>query len=136
MANAKSTTPSPLKNMAPFDIQPLFAVNQRSFQAAAEANAQAMKRMSRVSEEMFRFVDQRLKQDRDVVKEFATCKSPQDAASVCGEFFQTAVQQYSEELGRLAGLYADQTIEALDDAQRQVDQAMINDEEQGRATDE
>ncbi len=136
MAKAKTTAPTTFPTMPNFDIEPLIAANQRGLQAAAEANAHALQRMSKVSGEMFRFVDQRLKQDRDVVKEFATCKSPQDAAAVCGKFFENAVQQYSEELGRLAGIYADQAMEALDDAQHQVEQAMDPEAVQGKAVSE
>lgn len=107
-----------------FDLEPLIAANQRGLKAAAEAQEHMLHRMAKVSDELFRFVDRRLERDRETAKELGACKSPQDAAKVCGKFFETAVKEYSQEMGLLAGIYADQSREALEDAQHQFEESI------------
>lgn len=107
--------------IAPFDLEPVLAANQRSLQAAAEAQAHLLARMTRVNEELFAFVDRRLARDRECAKRFASCSTPQEAVDICAQFVQAAFRDYSEEAGVLAGLYAEEAREAMEDAQHQVE---------------
>jgi hypothetical protein len=118
MERALSLTPMP---MPQFDIEPLIAVNQRGVKAAAEAQDHMLRRVSAMSDEVFRFLDRRLERDREVVRELSSCRSPQDAVALYGQYFEETMKQYSEEMGLLAGLYSDQAREALEDAQHQIE---------------
>ena len=78
--------------------------------------------MTKVNGELFRFFSQRLDHDRKTVQELSTCKSPQDAFGVWSAFMEKAATQYAEEMAALAGLYADQAREAMDNVSHEVDE--------------
>lgn len=107
-----------------FDIEPVFSAHQRGLKAISEAQEHMFHSMAKVSGELFHFVDRRLENDRETARQLAGCKSPQEAAAVYGKFFETAMQQYSREMGLLAGLYADQAREAIEDVQHQVEETV------------
>ena len=56
------------------------------------------------------------------VKEMAACKSPQDAMALFGTFFETAMRQYSEEIGQISAMYVEQTAEALSDVEHEIEE--------------
>ncbi|MEM9012534.1 MAG: phasin family protein [Pseudomonadota bacterium] len=126
MAKASTDTPrfDAIAALPGFDIEPLIAANQRGLKAAAEAQEHMLRRIAKMHEELFRFADRRLQHDRSTARELAACKSPQDAAAVCGKFFESAMKQYSEEVTLLAGLYADQARETMEDVQHQVEETV------------
>lgn len=110
--------------VAPFDFEPVFAASQRGMQAAAEAQAHLVNRLTQINSELFGFVDRRLRRDRETAKDIAHCKNPQEMLEVCSRFAERAMKDYSEEVGLIAGLYADQAREAMEDAQHQVETAI------------
>ncbi|MEM8755882.1 MAG: phasin family protein [Pseudomonadota bacterium] len=110
--------------IAPFDLEPMIAANQRGLQAVAEAQSHMFRRLTKMNSELFGFIDRRLERDREAAKELAGCKSPQEAVEVCARFTEAAIKDYSEEAGLIAGLYADQAREAMEDAQHQVETAI------------
>ncbi|MEM7057117.1 MAG: phasin family protein [Pseudomonadota bacterium] len=136
MTKAKATEASVASMVPQFDLEPLIAASQRSLKAATEAQDHALRRMTKLNSEIYRFINRRLDQDRDMVKELATCKTPMDAAGVCGKFMENAVKQYSEEMGLMAGIYADQAREAVEDVQHQVEQTVDANATSGKALTE
>lgn len=108
--------------MARFDASRLIEGNQRAMRAALEAQTHGLQHMAKIGSSVFEFVQRRLKQDADLAQKLGTCKTPQDAYAAYHDFFDTAVREYSDEFSSLAGLYADQTKEVMQDAERQVDE--------------
>lgn len=108
----------------PFDLEPLFAANQRAFRAAAEAQSHMLARMTKTSSEFFDFVNRRLAKDRSAAKEFSRCQTPQDLVAAYAAFVEAATKDYSEEISLLAGSYADQAREVMEDAQLQVEEVV------------
>lgn len=109
---------------APFNMEPLLAANQRGLQAAAEAQNHMIKRLASMNRELFNFVNRRLSSDRDTANELARCKSPEDAVAICAKAAEQAMKDYSEEVGYLAGAYAEQAQEVMEDVQHQVEEAI------------
>lgn len=107
--------------IAPLDLEPMIAANQRGLKAAAEAQAHLFARLNRMNAELFAFIDRRLQRDRETARAFAGCATPQEAAMVCARAAEAAVKDYTQEAGLLAGFCADHAREAVDDAQRQVE---------------
>lgn len=117
--------PSDVKTIPPpLDMEPVVAANQRALKVAAEAQQHMLSRMTRVNSELFGFVSRRLEQDRCVVKEFSRCQTPQDMMSIYTKFAKQAMKDYSDQIGLLAGLYADQARERLKDVQHQVEEVI------------
>jgi hypothetical protein len=104
--------------VAPLAFEPMIAVNQRGMRAAGDAMVQMFARWEALSAELARFVDRRLEADREAAKAMAACGSPQQAAEVYAKFVETAVQHYSQEIGLLAGLAADQGRDTVENATR------------------
>ncbi|MCR9176925.1 MAG: phasin family protein [Alphaproteobacteria bacterium] len=126
---AKSESKSRLNGLGasavpPVDIEPLLEVNQRGIEAVAQANSHVLQNMARLNSEIFQFVSRRLEHDRKTAKEFAACSSPQEAYSVCGKFLESAMKQYSEEMGVITGLYTDQLRQTIEDTQHQLHEAV------------
>lgn len=107
-----------------FDVGGMIAANQRGFEAAAEAQRRMLGRMSQVTSEVMNFVGRRLERDRDTVRRLADCRSPQDAVALYGEFVESAVKEYTEEIGVLAGLCADQAQDVVAGARHLADDAV------------
>ena len=110
--------------VAPLDLEPMLAANQRNVQAMAEAQTHLIQRFSKMNAEMFNFINRRLERDRAAAREMATCKNAQEAAEGYASFAETAMKDYSEEFGVIAGIFADQTREVIEDAQHQVEAAV------------
>lgn len=109
---------------APMAFAPFVAVNQHGLSAALEVNDHILKRMAKVGSEVFQFVDRRLKHDFDTAKDLASCTTPQDAVTLYGQYVETAMRQYSEEISVLANLYSEQARETMDEMQQQVRQTI------------
>jgi vacuolar-type H+-ATPase subunit B/Vma2 len=116
------TGPGAMPGLPRFDIAPIIEANQRGLRAAAQANIHALQRMAKVNHELFGFVTRRLDHDRKAVKQLATCKSPQDALMLFSTFFETAMKQYSKEFAQFSAMYAEQTTEALADADHEIEE--------------
>ncbi|GAB5469993.1 MAG: hypothetical protein Kilf2KO_30230 [Rhodospirillales bacterium] len=108
-----------------FDLQPVIAANQRGMKAVAEAQEHLFSRAVKMNEEIHRFVSRRLEHDRSTMQQLSTCKSPQEAFAVWGTFMEKATQQYSEGIGLLAELYADQAREAMEEVQHEVEESIL-----------
>lgn len=111
-----------MPQMPAVDIAPIIEANKRGLEAAAQANSHALRRMAKVNQELFGFVTRRLEHDRAAVKEMAACKSPQDAMALFGTFFETAMRQYSEEIGQISAMYVEQSAEALSDVEHEIEE--------------
>lgn len=69
-----------------------------------------------VMSESSRFVMDRLQQDLETQRAMLACKSPTDLMRLQAEFFQTAMQQYSEESMRLFKMMSDATEKTVAEA--------------------
>ena len=132
MEKAKTNSTTTLPQMPKLDVEAIIDANQRSLLAAAEAQNHMLRRMSRFNEEMMRFVNQRLEQDREAAKTLTACKTPMDAMAAYGRFLELAVKDYSEEMGLMAGIYADMARETVEDAQHQVEETINPDSAHGK----
>jgi hypothetical protein len=118
-ATVEAAASAPTLPLVAPDFDPIIDANQRGLTAAVAANGQALMRMARMNDELFGFLSRRLERDRITAKELQDCKSAQAAVSLCTQFFEMAMRQYSEELGLLTSIYVDQAGEAMADAERQ-----------------
>jgi len=111
----KSGAPDLTTSVSRMGLEPLIEANQRGLAAMVEAQEHVLKRVTEIGSEMFQFADRRMAQDSETLNGLAACKSPLDAAQICGKFYETAMQQYFEEAGKLAGMCAVQAPEAIED---------------------
>lgn len=118
MAKAQKD-PNPLA----FDTSAMMAVNQKNLQHIAEAHQHIMRRMADMNAEVARFYSKRLEEDRQMIRDLSQCKNPQEAATVWGAFMETAAKDYTDEMGTIASLCADQAKETLDDVTDAVEDA-------------
>jgi hypothetical protein len=116
-SEAKANKPGTIPSL---DFDPLLQANKRSVEAVAEANSQVLENVAKFNNEILQFVNQRLEHDRKVAKELAACSSPQEAYGVCGQFLESAMKQYSEEMGIIAGLYTDHLRQTIENTQNQL----------------
>ena len=101
-------------------LEPVFEAFQRSLADAGGANSDWVKRMMEANAEITHFVQHRLAKDREATTELSRCKSPPDTALVYARFVETAMREYSEEMTKLAGLYAEQAQWAMTEVQNQL----------------
>lgn len=124
MANPETTKPETKSHKAgtrtALGIEPLLQANQRGVEAVAEANSQVLENVAKFNSEILHFVNQRLDHDRKAAKELAACSSPQEAYEVCGKFLESAMKQYSDEMGIIAGLYTDHLRQTIENTQNQL----------------
>ena len=106
----------------PFDAAGLIETNQRAMRAALAAQNHGFQHMARIGTSVLEFVQRRLQHDAELAQRLGTVKEPQEAYSACHDFLDVAVREYSHEFSELATLYVDQTREAMQDAERQVDE--------------
>ena len=109
MPKDKTTAPNwatLMPSMPYIDIESLITANQKGLKATVEMQEHMMRLMARINGELLSFLGRRLDQDRAMAKELTTCKSPQDAVAVCRRFFETAMKQYTEEMGFLSSICA------------------------------
>lgn len=126
MANSDKTGKPGAKDpfaMQMAGLEPMLDALQRGFAGSASANGDWFKRMMDANSEVTRFVQQRLARDRDVMAALARCKTPPDTAMVYAEFIETAMKEYSEEMTKLADLYAAQANWAMSEMQQRLEAA-------------
>ena len=104
----------------PFDAARMMENNQRAMRAALEAQNHGLQHAARIGTSMFEFLQRRLQRDAELAQRLGSVKAPQDAYEAYHDFFDLAVREYSDEFSALATLYADQTKEVMQDAERQV----------------
>jgi hypothetical protein len=104
------------------DASRLMEANQRTLRAALEAQSHGFQHCAKIGTSVFEFVQRRLKHDAELAQTLGAAKTPQDAYAAYHDFFDTAVREYSDEFTALATLYAEQTKEAMQDAEHQVDE--------------
>lgn len=104
------------------DASRLVESNHRALRAALEAQSHGFRHMAKIGASVFDFVQRRLKHDAEFAQAVGTARNPQEAYEAYHDFFDTAVREYSDEFTALAGLYAEQTKEAMQEAERQVDE--------------
>ncbi len=63
-----------------------------------------VERMSDISAEMFGFMAERFKKDVELQHRLLHCKTPAELQKVQIDFFQTAIDRYTEETGRMMEL--------------------------------
>ncbi|MEL6211587.1 MAG: phasin family protein [Pseudomonadota bacterium] len=106
-----------------FDPSAMMANNQKSLQAIAETHQNMMRRMAEMNGQVSRFYSKRLDSDRQVLRDLQACRNPQEAVTVWGAFMEKAAQDYAEEMGSIAALYADQAKGMVDDVTDAVEDA-------------
>ncbi|MDQ2090706.1 phasin family protein [Marimonas arenosa] len=70
-----------------------------------------------VLSESTRFVADRLQQDLDIQKAMLACKNPTELLQVQTEFFQKAIEQYTDEAKRLFEMMSKATEDTIKDVQ-------------------
>ncbi len=106
-----------------FDAARLIETNQRAMRAALEAQNQGMQHMAKIGTSVLEFVQRRLRHDAEFAQRLGTVKAPEDAYEAYHDFFDIAVREYSDEFSALSTLCADQTKEALHDAEHRANGA-------------
>ena len=105
---SKTTRSGPGPEQAwPFDYSHMLSNGDVGVKAVMEANRAFLDGMAAMSEEIGRFVGNRLQEDMGASQSLMACKTPEQAMSVQLAFAQTATQQYFEEAGRLMALAMD-----------------------------
>ena len=75
--------------------------------------------MTTFNSEWVGFINSRLKEDLVVTKQLAECRTAQDVYSVYNGFFQTAMEQYQGEFGKMSQIgqtMADNTMHSVQDS--------------------
>ncbi len=103
-------------------IDPFTDAGQRGLAAIADTQNHLMRHLSDVNAETLQFMDRRMRHDWDTAIGLAGCTSPQDVATVCASFYETALAQYLEQLARLTAIYTETTCEAAADTQHQLEE--------------
>ena len=85
-------------------LSALMALNAEAVHHIADFNLRAMKIMTECSQDMTGFVGRRLRADLELPQKLATCREPQAVMAVWGEFWRTAMEQYSRELRQMTTL--------------------------------
>lgn len=80
---------------------PMAAMQQAGFQALNGMGAGWVEKMSDLSAEWVRFTSERFQQDVALQHKLLHCKTPAELQAVQAEFFQTAINRYTEEAGRM-----------------------------------
>jgi hypothetical protein len=106
----------------PFDAAQLIETNQRAMHAALAAQSHGFQHMARIGTSVLEFVQRRLQHDAELAQRLGTAKAPQEAYAAYHDFLDVAAKEYSHEFAELATLYVDQTREAMQEAERQVDE--------------
>jgi hypothetical protein len=105
---SKTTRSDPGPEQAwPFDYSHMLPNGDAGVKAVMEANRAFLDGMAAMSEEIGRFVGNRLQEDMNASRSLMACKTPEQAMNVQLTFAQTATRQYFEEAGRLMSLAMD-----------------------------
>lgn len=99
---------------APFDQ--IAAVNQRSFAAAARANARMMHDMLAVQRRLLDFAARRVERDMETANRFADCADAPEMAILAQSFCAQAVTDYAAEASELMQMAAKMGAEAAKSA--------------------
>ncbi len=75
--------------------------NAKAPSAMMAVTPEAMESWQEIATEWGRFVTDRLQKDIETQRAMLDCRSPSELMKVQTEFYQTAIQQYSEEAMRL-----------------------------------
>lgn len=113
-----NATESSFPQFAAFDFNALFDMQRPALNALVEFNSKFISGLTNFNEEWVGFVNTRLKEDLNVCKQLAECKSPEEIYSVYNEFYQTALKHYQGEAERMSQIgktIADDTINTVQD---------------------
>ncbi|MEX2519713.1 MAG: phasin family protein [Paracoccaceae bacterium] len=113
--------PAPTLPRPTVDIEAIFDANQRVLQAAVETQARMLRGMAKVNGEVRGFIGRRVECDRVAARRLAACRTPQDAITVYQEFIESALNDYSAEIGLLAGICVDHAGEAVEEAEHRIE---------------
>lgn len=80
------------------------AMQQASLQALNTMGAGWVEKMSDLSAEWVRFTSERFQQDVALQHKLLHCRTPAELQAVQSEFFQAAIDRYTEEAGRMVAL--------------------------------
>jgi len=105
---------------APFDLTPMLAAGESGARAFAEAQTSMLTRMVEMNREMLDFVGRRLERDRETSRRMAKCQSLSEAGDLYSDFVQGMMRDYTEEMGALAGLCAEQARTMMGEMQAQM----------------
>ncbi|MCI4662837.1 MAG: phasin family protein [Neomegalonema sp.] len=113
-----------LAHLPNLDFSRWVEINQRLFRANARLQADYLKHMSQMAEEMSRFADQRLSEDGATARQLQTCQNPGEILATCQKFWERASAQYASEISSLMALAMQQNIETTRDVQQQIHEAV------------
>lgn len=91
------------------------AETRDGLRVAAAAQRVAFERFERLYEESLRFATSRFEDNRNTLQELAQATSLQDQMAIWSRYVERTIQQYTDNLGALAGLYGEQVRETVQD---------------------
>jgi hypothetical protein len=122
MASAATAVEKPRTTefFKPRDDMALIEAGRRNLETASEVQRRAFRRAGRVCDEGLRFVNRRVEENYRAMSALAGCQGLPEVVSVWSQYVDTAVWQYRDEFGLLAGLCSDQLRDAVEDLQHEV----------------
>ena len=91
-----------LNTQIPFDVSTAVEAQKNALQVISKMNQMAITGAISFNKECLQFLSKRLKEDLQTSNEFSNCQNPQDFYDAYTHFFQTALNQYMEEVGRMS----------------------------------
>lgn len=108
------------------DVEPFIAASQSTLRAMARTHEHMLRHALDMNGELFAFVERRLDTDRETAREIAGCATMAEAYGICGNAMTRMMRDYSDEMGKIAGLVASQARETMEDVQSQIATASDN----------
>ena len=103
----------------PFDMAQFGAMGAGAMESMTEASRKMMEAGATMNKEIFDFVNTRLSADMETQQKLMQSGTFQDMQKVYSDYFQTASQQYLDEMQKLMSMAADTAREAADAATKQ-----------------
>jgi hypothetical protein len=102
--------------MVPFGLEALMELNRPALAAMAQVNGKVYENLAAMNKNWADFLNRRLKEDLDVARQLAGCKSVPEVYGFWADYLQTAVSDYRTELEQMSKLgktLADETMHAM-----------------------
>ncbi len=110
MSHPREKSPPPsADDPKPADIAPaglalMAGINAPALEIMRDLNARALAQWTEAHTIWLRFMQRRIARDTELPARLAQCKSPQDLVRIYSEYFQTAAQDYQQEIADVTRL--------------------------------
>ena len=99
----KKETETPAPTPAP-EVQDAMAANEQNFNALMKANEVLLGNILELTQQVFAFGAARLQENIRMSQSLMSCRDPDEALRSEGAFFQSAVEQYLDQSGKMLEL--------------------------------